>query len=154
MRKDQLQSVSDPAAVFSLFEEYVAAWLEPMDLHGWVVELAWDADESLDADWASCSAEAKYKRARVVVNPKKIAEEGFTPLQIESIGVHELAHCILWPGYNEIANPNIPEDVRSYFEEIAADQIAHALLMAKYRGAEEVKKLWQGYKVVRPVKKP
>jgi hypothetical protein len=108
--------------------------------------IAWD--EAEDA-WASCEADVKYKKALVKMNPPRFAAEQFIPLQIESVAVHELIHGIIWPGYNEIANPQIPEEVRSYFEEIAADALAHALMMAKYKNAPEVVKLWQGYKVVR-----
>lgn len=150
MRKDQLQPVTDGDTAFALFDEYVQHWLEPLDLHLWVVELSRDDDPAPDADWASCTANPKYRRAAIQMNPRRFAEQSFTPLQIESVAVHELTHCILWPGYNEIANPNIPEEVRSYFEEIAADALAHALLMAKYRGAEAVKRLWQGYKRMEP----
>jgi hypothetical protein len=150
MRKDQLLPVKEPAAAFALFDEHVRGWLEPLDLDRWMIELHWDKNEAEDADWASCSADVKYKRATLQMNPKRFAAEGFTPLQIESVAVHELIHGIIWPGYNEIANPNIPEEVRSYFEEIAADQLAHALMMAKYKGADAVKRLWQGYKVVKP----
>lgn len=149
MRKDQLRRVTEGTVAFALFDEYVQHWLEPLDLHRWMIELHWD--EAEDA-WASCEADVKYKKALVKMNPLRFAAEQFIPLQIESVAVHELVHGIIWPGYNEIANPSIPEEVRSYFEEIAADALAHALMMAKYRNAPEVIKLWQGYKVVRPEK--
>ncbi|HUQ70311.1 MAG TPA: hypothetical protein VM165_12345, partial [Planctomycetaceae bacterium] len=103
MRKDQLKPVTDPNAAFALFDQYVQSWLEPMDLHTWMVELQRDTDESPDADWASCIADAKYKRATIRMNPALFAAEAFTALQIESVAVHELSHCILWPGYNEVA---------------------------------------------------
>lgn len=147
MRKDQLRPVTDRDGVFQLFDEYTRAWLEPLDLHLWVIELVRDNSESPDASWADCEANPQYRRATITTNPRQLAAEGFTPLQIESIAVHELTHCLLWPGYNEVANPAIPEDVRTYFEEIAADQFAHALMMAKYKSAPAVKTLWQGYKV-------
>jgi hypothetical protein len=146
MRQDQLRPVTDPDGAFALFDEYVQAWLEPLDLHRWVIELGRETDEAADADWASCTASPKYRRATISMNPRRFAEQGFIPLQIESVAVHELTHCILWPGYNEVANPQIPEDVRSYFEEIAADQFAHALMMAKYKSHPAVKTLWRGYR--------
>lgn len=149
MRKEQTKPITDAEQAFTLFDTYVRFWLKPLALHQWMVELHWsDADDG----WAACEADVKYKRAVVTVHPAQLAKEQFTPLQIESIAIHELTHGIIWPGYNEIANPQIPEEVRSYFEEIAADQLAHSLLMAKYRSASEVETLWQGYKVVRPEK--
>ena len=154
MRKDQLLPVTDRDAAFSLFDEYTQSWLVPLALDGWYGELQEEHDTADDADWASCSADPKYKRATLRMNPRRFAEQGFTALQIESVAVHELTHCLLWLGYNEVANPAIPEDVRSYFEEVAADQFAHALMMAKYHGAEPVKRLWQGYKVIRPARSP
>ena len=147
MRQEQLRPVTDRDGAFALFDEYLQAWLEPLDLHTWVIELVRDGSDAHDADWASCQANPQYRRATIEMNPRRFAEQGFTPLQIESIAVHELSHCILWPGYNEVANPQIPEDVRTYFEEMAADQFAHALMMAKYKSAPAVKTLWQGYKV-------
>lgn len=146
MRQEQLRPVTDRDGAFTLFDEAVKAWLEPLDLDRWFIELGRSEDPAPDADWASCAANPQYRRALLEMNPRRFAEMAFTPLQIESIAVHELSHCLLWPGYNEVANPNIPEDVRSYFEEIAADQFAHALMMAKYKSASEVKRLWQGYK--------
>lgn len=147
MRQDQLRPVSDREGAFQLFNEFVQSWLEPLDLNTWMIELVRNEDASPDADWASCQANPQYRRATLEMNPRRFAEQAFTPLQIESVAVHELSHCLLWPGYNEVANPNIPEDVRNYFEEMAADQFAHALMMAKYKSAPAVKTLWQGYKV-------
>lgn len=147
MRQEQLRPITDPDGAFDVFNQSVQMWLEPMDLHTWVVELVRKDDDGEDADWASCHANPQYKRATIEMNAVQFAKDAFTPLQIESTAVHELSHCILWPGYNEVANPNIPEPVRSYFEEIAADQFAHALMMAKYRSAPAVKTLWQGYRV-------
>lgn len=147
MRQEQLRPVTDADGAFALFDEAIRAWLEPMDLHTWTIELIRADDDKDDADWASCQAHPSYRRATIEMNARQFAKDGFTPLQIESVAVHELTHCHLWPGYNEVANPAIPEDVRNYFEEIAADQFAHALMMAKYKSAPAVKTLWQGYKV-------
>lgn len=147
MRREQLRPVTDREGAFQLFDELVRSWLEPMELDTWYIELVRNDDQAADAEWASCFANPQYKRATLEMNPRRFAEQGFTPLHIESVAAHELSHCLLWPGYNEVANPNIPEDVRNYFEEIAADQFAHALMMARYKNAPEVKRLWQGYRV-------
>jgi hypothetical protein len=147
MRQDQLRKIADQDTAFALFDEYARLWLEPLGLHTWMIELIRNVDPAADAEWASCIANPQYHTATIEMNPRRFAEQSFTPLQIESVAVHELVHAILWPGYNEVANPQIPEDVRSYFEEVAADQLAHALMMAKYKSAPAVKTLWQGYSV-------
>lgn len=146
--KKLLRPVRDPTTAFAFFDRSVREWRVPLDLETWMIELRWDDSE--DA-WASCEAEPEYKKALLKMNAATFAREGFTPLQIESVAVHELVHAIIWPGYNQLANPQIPVEVRSYFEEVAADQLAHGLMMAKYRHAPEVRTMWHGYKTTGPM---
>lgn len=141
--KDKLPVTSADEA-FEIFERSVREWRTALGLDTWRVTVVRNDD---DEDFASCHAEVEYAQAIVTVNPVLFFQETHTPLQIESTAVHELVHAVLWPAFNELANPAVPAKVLGMFEETTTEVVAMALMRAKYGNIPAMNTLWNKYTV-------
>lgn len=145
MRASQLEAVATSDKVFKHFERSVREWIPLLGFHTWHITIT--RDDTVE-ELASCIADVKYGKVRVSANAARMLRDGYTPLQVESTAVHELVHAMLWTGFNELANPAIPEAVASHFEELTTEHVAASLLRAKYGNHPAIQALWSGCFVV------
>lgn len=132
-------ALRDERVVIQAVRDAVNLWRPLLGLGDWRVDLQREA-----MNMASCTAEPKYKIARLTFNPARAISENYSPLRIESTVVHELVHAILWPLCNDgFPNPKLPEEIVSHFEETVTEHIAASLLRARYGNLPALANLWR-----------
>lgn len=141
MRGAQFVPAKSPDAAFVAFERYVREWIPLLGFSDWRVMIVRN-DEV--AELASCIADSGYKKILLTANGVRMHRDGHTPLQSESVAIHELVHALVWLAFNELANPAIPDDLMTLFEEQTTERIAESLLRAKYGNDAATHAIWSG----------